>query len=776
MTNSFARRAALMGSTSLGLAASLVLASAASAQSAKAAQDSGAEIVVTAQKRAQSVQKVPISVSAFTEQRLERSGVENVSDLARIAPGLAVSSAGPGQNVLIVRGISSTAGSAGTVGYYLDDTPISASSNASLLAQRGLLDPSLFDLSRVEVLRGPQGTLYGSSSMGGTIKYITNQPEMNNYHVKLSGTVSGTEGGGPNASASGVVNIPLVQDKVAARVTAFYRYQGGYIDRYQIDPNNYLAVKPNSTVKRDVNTENTEGFRAQLRIQPDDSLSITPSIFYQYTRLGAPFQFDEGPGTFHNLIQTRDVSEVSDQRSVLGNVAIHKSFPKFEITSSTSYYDRKVIINEDVSKVLDYFYGPDGLIKANAQSYAYPAVMTGNYENKEFTQELRFTSKFNGPLQFIGGLYFHRTFAPLESAIPVPPGYNTAFESPFGDSTIYHGVRKATLQETAGFGEATLQLGYGFAATAGFRAFDVDQRFFQEGDGVLNGGHSLTPYTHSSDQGVNPKFNLSWQIDPDHMVYLTAAKGYRPGGPNNPAPPNVCGAEVQGLGLSDSQLSRYNPDSLWNYEAGAKTTWLDHKLTINGSVYYIDWSDVQQQLDLKCGYNITANFGKAVSKGAELEVDLRPIEGLRLSAGVGYTNATLSNDVPGPDKDHPTARKGDWLLDVPHVNGSVSAEYTRPIVDDYSGFGRVDVSYVSTSHALYDRSSPYYRRGDYSITNLRLGVEKGAAWEAVLFVDNLFDKIGETGLPVAIGADLPTTRRIATTRPRTVGLTLNYKY
>ncbi|MDR3511801.1 MAG: TonB-dependent receptor [Caulobacteraceae bacterium] len=753
---------ALFATTALGAATMLgAAAHAAEAPGATAVN----EVIVTAQKRSENVQHVPISVTAISGAELERQGVQSLSDVARIAPSLAVTSAGPGQNVLIIRGISSTAGSAGTVGYYLDDTPIAADSNASLLALRGLIDPSVFDISRIEVLRGPQGDLYGSSSMGGTIKYVTNQPVLDRYGLQLQATGSATDGGAPNAMGNVLINVPLVKDVLALRASAYYRYQGGFIDQYRIDPTNILAAEPGSPVKKNVNTENTEGFRLQLRFQPDPTLTITPSVMYQYMRLGAPFQIDVPPGSLNsnNLIQTRDVSEVSTQRSMIANVAIHKQFPLFELVSSTSYYDREVKVREDASKVLYYYFSPP-------QTYVYPDAMTGVYLNKEFTQEIRAASSFSGPFQIIGGVYYHRTFAPLSSTIPDPAGYDAAFGSPFGGEQFYHGVRKATLQESAIFGEASLALGHGVTARAGFRAFEVDQRFYQSGDGVFNGGFSSVTNS-STDRGVNPKFSIDWQIDPDHMVYATASKGYRPGGPNNPAPANVCGADLAALGLSATELVRYNPDTLWNYEVGAKTSWLDRRLTVNGSLYYIDWSQVQQQIVLGCGFNITANFGKAVSKGAELEATFRPIRRLTLSGGFGYTDATLSNSIPGTG-----AQKGDTLLDVPHWNVSGSAEYTVPLRDDYSAFGRVDVGYISSSHALYDRSSPFYLRKGYTITNLKVGIDSGSTWEAALFVDNVFDVIGETGLPAAISADLPDTRREAITTPRTVGVSVSYKY
>jgi outer membrane receptor protein involved in Fe transport len=397
--------------------------------------------------------------------------------------------------------------------------------------------------------------------------------------------------------------------------------------------------------------------------------------------------------------------------------------------------------------------------------------MFGNYTNKEFTQELRATTNFEGPLQAIVGGFYHDVTAPLHSEIPFPAGFNAQFGTPFGSySTIYAGTRRAKLKEYAAFGELAYQITPTLTARAGVRAFEVKQDFYQSGDGVFNGGFSEVSNS-SKDHGINPKFTLQWQATPDYLFYATASKGYRPGGPNNPAPANLCGAEVAGLGLSASQLTKYGPDHLWNYEAGAKTSWLDRRLTVNGSVYYIDWSKVQQQIVLGCGFNLTANFGKAVSKGAELEMQLRPIPALTLSAGAGYTDAYLKNDVPGTP-----AKSGDQLTDVPHWNLSTSAEYTHQVSQALDGFARVDYSYVSGSNFLFDRTSPFYHRKGFAVTNLRVGVTADEGWKASLFVNNLFDIQGETALPVAISADLSDTRRVALNQPRTIGLSLGYKY
>ena len=728
--------------------------------------DPPGQIVVTAQKRDERQQSVPISMTAVSEQTLARTGVDSLADLARQAPGLSVVSSGPGQNILIVRGISSTAGTAGTVGYYLDDTPISASSNASLLSLRGLIDPSVFDIARVEVLRGPQGTLYGSSSMGGTVKYVTHQPDRSQTETRLTATLSDTQGGGLNRAANAMFNLPLGDDRAALRFSVFHRHMDGFIDREPIDPNHYLAALPGGSKQSDVNAEETTGARASLKVWFDDRLSVTSSVFYQQTHLGAPFQIDAPPGTLDHLVQTRLVPEPSTQRSTLANIAVHKGFDDFELVSSSSYYDRRVQVTEDTSKVLYYFFSPA------PQTYVYPGVMTGEYINKEFTQEFRLVSSLSGPFEWIGGLFYHHVNAPLASTIPLPPGYDATFGTHFGPTfgTFFQGARQASVRETALFGEAAYHLTSTVTGRVGLRAFEVTQGFAQQGDGVFNGGPTAVN-SSSKDHGLNPKLNLAWQITPDAMVYATAAKGYRPGGPNNPAPAAVCGAEVAKLGLSSDALQKFGADSLWNYEVGAKTSWLDRRLTLNGALYYIDWRRVQQQIVLQCGFNITANFGSATSQGGELEASYQATRQLNLHLAASYTDARLNNDVPGT-----AAKQGDTLLDVPRWTAGTAAEYTLPLTGGRDGYGRVDYTYTGAANTLYDRSSPFYRRQGFGQVNLRLGLhakEAGRQWDAALFIDNALNKIGETGLPVAISADLPTTRRIAVTRPRTVGVTLS---
>jgi outer membrane receptor protein involved in Fe transport len=763
MGNSF--KSALRAACATGV---LILASAAGAQTAApvetaSAPADGNEVVVTAQKRSETIQHVPLSLTVLTQAELEKRGVQSLYDVSRIAPSLAVVSSGPGENNLIIRGISSIAGSAATVGYYLDDTPIAASSNAALLSTRGVIDPSALDIARIEVLRGPQGTLYGSSSMGGTVRYIANQPDLDKVEGRVRADLSDTQHGGFNWNLNGVINLPVVQDKVALRVAAYVRRDDGYIDRYQIDPTNYLAADPTAKKQDNVNTYKTYGARAALLIKPTDTLSITPSFLYQYSRLGSPFTFDAVPGSLSNPIQVRDVAETNTQKSWIANLTVKQEVGAVDLTSSTSYYHRNVNLVDDSSKVVNYFFGTPTV---------QPVAMYGSYRNKEFTQELRAATNFSGPFQLIVGGFYHDVKAPLASEIPFPGDFSYRNNAPFSSfQTIYAGTRNATLKEYAAFGEASYKLTDTLTARAGVRVFQVNQSFFQTGDGLFNGGYSAVT-NKSRDHGVTPKASLQWQITPDKMIYATVSKGYRPGGPNNPAPANVCGNEVSQLGLSQGQLTAYGPDHLWNYEVGAKTSWLDHRLTVNGSAFYIDWAKVQQQIVLQCGFNITANFGKAISKGGELEVQLRPTEQITLGAGFGYTDATLRNDVPGT-----AAKKGDQLQNTPKWTANGSAEYHDRVTAALNGFARLDYSYLGPASFLYDMTSPFHRRAGFSIFNARVGVDPvEGPWEVALYLNNIFDKQGATDLPVAISADLPTTRRMALNQPRTVGVSVGYRF
>src|ERR1700722_3307601 len=302
------------------------------------------EIYVTARKTSERLQDPPMSLAVVSSEGIEMKGAITLEDLGRAVPGLTIVSAAPGQNSITLRGLSGS----NTVGFYLDDTPLSVGIGNAEQPSNFDMDPALFDLDRVEVLRGPQGTLYGASSFGGTVRYITNQPNLNETHVTAKTTLSDTDGGGFNQEVDALVNQPLIPGYVAVRAMAFERDYSGYINRYPTDPNNYLAVLP-GPVDRNINTEKTYGGRVAIEAKPTDAFTATLAAYYQRTDLDAPFTFDSPPGSFDDPIQSRLVPEPSTDRVWLYTLTLQGDVRSLHVTSSTSYLDRYDFNAEDDS-------------------------------------------------------------------------------------------------------------------------------------------------------------------------------------------------------------------------------------------------------------------------------------------------------------------------------------------------------------------------------------------------------------------------------------------
>lgn len=710
-----------------------------------------AEIVVTARKTTERLQDIPMSIGVISSDAIEKTGAVTLEDLGRETPGLTVVSAAPGQNVITLRGLSGN----NTVGFYLDDTPLSIGIGNAVQPSNFDMDPALFDLDRVEVLRGPQGSLYGAGSFGGTLRYITNQPQLSDQQLSAKLTTSDTHGGGLNEEFDGLINQPVIPGSVALRAMAFERHNSGYIDQYPTDPNNYLAVLP-GPVNRDVNTEQTYGGRVALEVKPVDAFSATLAAYYQHMRLGAPFTFDEPPGSFQDPIQSRLVREPSTDQVSLYTLTLQGDIDPVHITSSTSYMDRHVFNAEDDSKSLYYFFTPPAV---------YPSAIYAEAGNHNFVEELR-AAGGAGPVHGVVGLFYAHAVAYGVLNWPTPPQYAASF----GPETVYFNWNDFLDVQKAVFGELNIDLAPGLQATLGDRIYQQSQRYTLYIDGVLNGGVATPTSSHTSDaRGTTPKYGLSYHISPDAMTYATAAKGYREGGPLFPFP-SICGGDLAALGLSAAPTA-YKPDTIWNYELGAKTQWLDRRLTVNASIYYIDWTNIQQNITLPtCGENFIGNFGTASSKGTELEISYDPFRALKLSFTLAYNEAKLTSTIPGA-----AGQAGETLEYAPRWMGATSAEYTREIAADTSAYLRGDFNSTSRQDTSYNPQSLYYNLAGYSLLNLRLGV-KHLRWTGGLFVSNALDRRAETELPLANGIDLPTQRRVALNRPRTIGLDIRFDY
>ena len=714
------------------------------------------EVVVTAEKRSERLQDVPLSMVALTSADLQNSGAVTLQDIGREVPGLSIVTLAPGQNTLIIRGISSTGGTAPTVGFYIDDTPISVANHL-----RGETDPVLFDLDRVEVLRGPQGTLYGASSEGGTVRYITKQPSTESFEASAKQTFSYTENGGPNYEIDGMLNIP-VSSTIAVRGSAVYRNYDGYIDRYPVALTsiNGVGVGP---VTKNVNTEQTSAANLAVAFKPIDDLVITPSIMYQRILLGGAFAIDVPPGSFSNPIQTRDTDEPSVMKFTLISLPVHANLGPVSLVSSTAYNDGQYDSAEDNSKANYYYLGP------TPETYIYPGAYVTTQKTRVFTEELR-ASETVGRVEGLVGVYYSHERDFSYGAWPISAGYNQAFGTPFGaEPYFFAGGSWTTLTQVAAFGQFTIHVTDKLDAILGEREFHLKQPNSATYTGFYNGGTS-TAAGDPKEHGNTPRFGLSYHVTPDAMVYANASKGFRPGN-SVFLPQNICAADLAALGLS-SPPSSYTSDSIWDYEIGEKFISQPMRLSIDTALFYIDWKNLQQTVHLPvCSFNFTGNFGAAVSKGVEFQVQYGITDALRVTAGGAFTQAQLTQVVAGTQ-----GNVGDALQNVPKWTGNVSTEYRTQIRPTISGFARLDVNASSRQFNNFDPTSNYYATAGYALANFRIGTDNSKEWQSSFYIDNLLDKHAETGLRTASGIDLPMTRAVSMNRPRTIGVDIRRNF
>jgi outer membrane receptor protein involved in Fe transport len=730
------------------------------------------EIIVTAEKRSSTVQKTPLSITVFSGADLQAQGLSDLLSVAQEVPGISFKSSGPGQTEFEIRGLTSTGGESPTVGFYLDETALTPPA----MAQNGkvVVDPNLYDLSRVEILRGPQGTLYGAGSMGGTIKLVTNQPDTQHYSGSAEGVLSGTDGGGVNHTENAMINLPLVQDIVALRVVATDKYVEGWIDRdvlspFPLETNNSksrgnVAGTPVSQKFSDSNWEQLQGGRGTLLIQPSDRLSITGGLLYQRIDQGGPNTIDNPPGNEAHY-QPYNISEPFRDTFNLYDLTVKYDFDDFQITSATAEWERQQTQRQDISEAMqDYIGGFFGPSASFPFSTAAGGLGAGSISEDDYTrqvsEEFRITSTGDGPFQWLVGTYYS-TF----SALSHVSSYYDGFTALFGTNNLADNHRQLSLDQNAAFGEASYKITDELKATVGLRWFSYNSNSATSVSGVSANGTSDTLFSKASDSGFTPKFNLSFTPNDDLDIYATASKGFRPGGPNSPIPPS-CNSAVQALGLQ-SAPSQFGPDSVWSYELGEKARLADQRVTINGAVYYEDWSGVQQQVAPACGFKFTANAGQAEVYGSELEVGVKITPEVTITQNIGYTRATNSTTVPGAG-----VVSGQRLLDVPQLTANTTVSYAKPITKDYSFVARIINSYVGSMQDItYARNT----LPAYDLVNMRVGVSADV-WSAFFFIDNITNKMALLSDTGALSANVSIFNRVTTNQPRTFGVDLSYKF
>ncbi|HEY4868546.1 MAG TPA: TonB-dependent receptor, partial [Candidatus Dormibacteraeota bacterium] len=626
-----------------------------------------------------------------------------------------------------------------------------------------------------EVLRGPQGTLYGSSSMGGTVRLITNQPNLTAVEGAVKTEGSATQHGGGNIRVDGMFNAPLISDRVALRVVATYKDLSGFINRavgvWAPNPNANptfpaYPVSPAtpSAVIDGVNTEQRFSLRTALRMAATDNLTITPSVWVQHLNVGAPPNFDIPTGQSGGpLVQRRpfNLSEAYSDHFVLSNLTMTYALGFGSIVSATSFMHRVVYTPDDETEALELNI-PQGQFVPNA--YA-PTVTT-----REFTEELRLAIHPSGAaLSGVVGLYYNDSNRHYDVFYGVS-NYDALFRNTptsiafFGpgplDNNLYSQSGDYAPRQSAVFAEFSYEVTARWKATAGLRWYQLQYDTVRNEDGLTNGGPSISAGS-AKNSGFNPKVSLSYQIDPDALLYTTAARGVRPGGTN------TSNLAAKGCG---QDYGPYQPDSLWNYEVGGKSRWFGGALIANAAGYYIKWDDVQQGQTLPCSYQITQNAGKAVVRGAELEIEGRVGRPLLLSLGVGYTKARLAEDSPSLG-----GLKGQQLQNVPLWNANASAKYSFEPAPGLEAFARIDAQYVSESYPDFARTDPATFQRAYTLVDLRAGVVSGR-WEANLFLNNTFDKQAFLSRFLSDNYDASSRSRMFTNRPRTLGISVQRSF
>lgn len=727
------------------------------------------EIVVTATKRGeQSLQDMPMAITALTEEKLQIIGADDMLDYLGLAPGISyrlTSATGSRDDIrggrrLNIRGIESGPDGIPTVAFYLDDSPIP------------VMDPKLFDIARVEILRGPQGTLFGANSMGGTVRIVTNKPVIDRFEYKADTTAGFTPEGGEIFHINGMVNLPLVEEKLALRLVLFNRSEGGFIDVVE-NPDFFTDAVGTTRSMEDQNDQSSFGTRVALTWQPTDNLTITPSVFFQHIEIDGTPEFEPTTGDLLHKdchvcgqsvaplpqpAEEKRVAEFQENDFTLFSLEIAYDFGNIQLFSSTSLFNSKLFTVDDFSKGFVRFeLPPDPFIRG-----------LQDIRTDRFTQELRLTGPIGDNFSWIAGVFFMDEDREFFQDIPNDGNQWCTVALCGADlgvtDSLFTGVEFHDDQSTAVFGEVTWSPNDVWDITAGLRWFDSDQEQLIEFDGFLNGGFLRVVGTASADE-ISPKLQVAYHANDDTMFYGLVAKGFRPGGPTNLIP-TTCNDDLLLLGISEPP-SQFESDTLWNYEAGIKSNFANNRLTVNATAFFMDWTDVQNGVRLACGFGFVGNVGSAESQGVEVEFTAYPTDNFNFSGSIGYVDATFTET-----SEEVGVTKGDKITNTPEFTASLLAQYLFPVADGFQGY--LQGSYQYTDEILdptTSRGTPV--RPSFSTVDLRLGVQH-ENWEIVLFVDNLTD---ERGVLVSSINQAPNTLpfladTLAVIRPRTFGVTL----
>jgi iron complex outermembrane recepter protein len=706
------------------------------------------EIVVTAQKREESLSDVPMAISALSGDIIDKRNLVSMDDYLRTIPGVSFQDRGAGQNSIVIRGITTSPQTEdSTTGAYFGEVPIANISAASLTGSAGNVDIKLVDIERIEVLRGPQGTLYGAGSMAGTVRIIPKAPQLDKMEGSLGGRYSNTgDNGGGSTMIQGVLNVPLVQDRLALRAVAYRVDNSGFNDNVAASqPTSYITnlVNTYGVVAKDRDDRGSDtytGFRLAALWQINDKLHATLTYMQQEIEQdGFPEVTLDSAGDYQQQRPQIGVNQGQDEFMEsdldLTNLTINYDLGWGVITSATSWLENTNAQDADIGVWL--LLGP-----------YYAGVTT---EVEVLAEELRFASQWEGPLQLVGGFYYEEKKSNPSSNIL---GYGDPALDPFGllqGEPLFTTDRRVESEQKAVFGEVSYDLTEQWTATVGVRHFDYDYK-----NQLINtflGTITQNPQISADETGQTYKGVLSYELTEDLLFYSQWAQGFRFGQ-----------AQVQTLSCTNAGITVPDIDSdrSETLELGMKSTWLDSRVVVNAAVYQTDWDDIPVSVTTGCFR--TLNAGKAQSKGVEIELSTQLTDNLQLDISASTVEATL-------EETSSIGNKGDDLPGSADYNASVGIEYNFAVAD-YPSFARLDYAYVGEYYSNVQKTGT--PAGDFSQLHLKVGAQIGQM-NVDLFVNNLTNEDGLTWVESVLST-LSTSNRGYRIRPRTIGMNIGYRF
>lgn len=795
-----------------------------------------ATVVVTATKRSTTVQETPISITAITGDAIARRGLTDLDSLVAAVPGLAVRASGsPGENEYEIRGLNSQGGNTSMVGLYLDEIPLSTPATSEF--GKVFIDPATYDLNRVEVLRGPQGTLYGSSSMGGTIRLIPNAPRLNAFAASTEEVISATiSGGGINHSENGMVNIPL-GDAAAVRVVGSFANDSGWIQQrviqdgaVSVDPGLYPDVSrpsnfytaPLQESLSGVNTTRVDQVRAELLWKPIANLSISPMAMYVSTDAGAPDEIDvDGEPTHPQLPavwahwEIYPTPEPQTDRLSLGSLKVVYGLPSISFTSATGFWHRNSIHTEDSTEEIASAIGipvydvARGGIGPNASPFG-PGIANQDY-TRQLSEEFRVASTTPvrlplGGLQWLLGYFYQDLYSESDQLLIAPEAGPI-----LGGTSLYFNLQPQDIIQNAVFGHASWEITPHWKIAAGIRhyQYSLSQANSQWG---LFAVIAVPPYTARYDttasigaSGTIPSLTLTYQINDHDMIYANAAEGFRLGGASQPVPVLADTPENQAvnpLEVSDECAlqakviltttcnpnlllkvpATFNSDTLWSYEIGEKSSFFNRRMTVDVSGYYEHWLHPQIETAVS-GFNVTVTGSNAAIAGLDLQVDALLPWGLQILLNGGYTHAQFLFDsaITG----YPA---GTAIPDTPKVTASGVLSWLHDLSGNLSLYGSIEADYTGdrsevpliVTATLQNINQVLMTLPAYCVTNLRFGVKGyrngGDTWTASLFVNNLMNTRALLDPQPQMGLQTQAFTRFTMTQPLTAGIDVTYDF